>query len=370
MLNLLQSMLAFALTMLGLATIVTVVMEMITRFTRRRGRVMRHVLEILFEKEIAPLLGSLPGDRVKAAIDAVMASPIKPDQGTHWFFTPAALLMKRMLGADESTDLTTRDFLVRLSRTEVGTELYEAAKGEWEATLERIELRYEELCKASSDWFKKTSASGSLLIGILLAFALNVDGMRILHFYTANPDRAAAMVASAEQTLKLSEEAQKRLQEAGQEVPADNAGSKAELMADLEHAREVQRAIRAYGGELAAAGLPVGASFFPYCSEPAAAATRDKCRLTGMDYFFEVVLWAIVVLVSGVLIGLGAPFWYNAASGLLRATQLLRGKAAADQPISEPARAAAPGTETLRKLFERRASENDDVDLKAAQPKP
>ena len=50
----LQAALAFALTMLALATIVTVIMEILLRFFRRRNRHLRHMLELVYEKHIAP----------------------------------------------------------------------------------------------------------------------------------------------------------------------------------------------------------------------------------------------------------------------------------------------------------------------------
>lgn len=50
MLNILQAFLALAATMLALATLVTVVLEIIFRLSRRRFRIFTHLLRELFER--------------------------------------------------------------------------------------------------------------------------------------------------------------------------------------------------------------------------------------------------------------------------------------------------------------------------------
>lgn len=377
MLDLLQSVLAFVLTMLGLATIVTVILEMLGRFTRRRGRVMRHVLEIVFEKEIQPILKSkldLTGDRLKDAIDVIVASPIKPEQGDHWFFKWSAWLMKRGFGADQSSDLTARDFLIRLSRTEAGTKLYETAKDEWESTIERIETRYDELCTAASDWFKSSSAVGALLIGVALAFALNLDGMRVFDFYLKNPAKAEAVVNQAEAYLKTHDEAQKRLDAARKALDdqaiANEPNAREAARQSLDQLAATYQAIKTQERGLVAAGLPMGAAFFPYCRLTDGKTSADpRCLASGAVYFVEIVRWFFVILVSGVLIGLGGPFWYNAASGLLRVTQMMRGKVSSpEEPVAgnAPASHAPKSTAALKHLYQRRTDEMEDAKPSAA----
>jgi hypothetical protein len=56
MLNILQSFLAFAATMLVLATLVTLIIEIVARVFRRRHRIFTHLLHQLFRKELQPLI--------------------------------------------------------------------------------------------------------------------------------------------------------------------------------------------------------------------------------------------------------------------------------------------------------------------------
>jgi hypothetical protein len=370
MFDLLQSILAFVLTMLGLATIVTVILEMIGRFTRRRGRVLRHVLELVVEKEIQPILKAkvnLTDRRIRDAIDVIVMSPFKPAQGENGFFKGAAWFMTRAFGADESRELSARDFLVRLSRTEIGTELYDTAKDEWETAIQRIETRYDELSAAASEWFKNSSAVGSLVIGVALAIALNVDGMRVFDFFLKNPDQAAAVVGNAEAYLKAHENMQGQVAEAKKTLETaatDDRAARAEAERILDEVAATYQRIETQRSQLAELGLPTGAGFFPYCRPTDGKPSPDlRCEASGPAYLAALVGWLFVVVLSGVLIGLGGPFWYNAATGLLRVTQMMRGKAPPPDAASGPAAAPhAPQTAgTLKTLYEHRAAEKEDV---------
>lgn len=383
MFDLLQSILAFVLTMLGLATLVTVILEMISRFTRRRGRVMRHVLELVFEKEIGPILKdrlALTDQRIKDAIDVVVTSPFKPATGENGFFKGVAWLMTWAFGADESREMTARDFLVRLSRTEVGTELYNAAKADWDAAVERIETRYDEIAAASSEWFKNSNAVASLVIGVALAFTLNVDGMLVFDFFLRNPDQRAAVVEDAGTYLAAHEAMQGRIEEANRALEAaadDDPAARAEAQAILDEVSETYRDIQAQRRQLADIGLPTGAGFFPYCRAVGDTPSPDpRCQESGLAYGVSLARWFLIVLLSGVLIGLGGPFWYNAATGLLRVTQMMRGKAPpAEAAAGPPPAPHVPQTpDALQRVYRRRTAEKEDVgerpraDAKAPPP--
>lgn len=370
MFDLLQSILAFVLTMLGLATLVTVILEMIDRFTRRRARVLRHILELVVEKEIKRILQT-PGQwnerHARDALDVVVASPFKPAQGENRFFRAIAWLMARAFGANDSRELSARDFLVRLSRTEIGTRLYEAAKADWDGTVGRIEARYDELSAAASEWFRNSNAVASLLVGVALAFALNIDGLRVFDFFLRNPNQAAAVVGDAEAYLKAHQDAQERLAEASRTLETaamDDKASRAEAQRILGEVATTYRTVETQRHRLADLGLPTGAKFFPYC-RTAADGTDSPDPGCGQPWPARgpaLAGWFLVVGLTGVLIGLGGPFWYNAASGLLRVTQMMRGKAppvdAAGGPAPPP---HVPQTaDGLKTLFEHRTAEKED----------
>ncbi len=372
MLALLQSILAFVLTMLGMATIVTILMEAIARFTRRRGRIMRHVLRLLFEKEIRRTLSDKPTqEKIDRTIKVVLSSPLRLEASDNRFFRLVARAMKYCLGADQSTELTARDVMVRLSRTELGSELVEAAKDEWAATVERIEQRFDELAAAASEWFKNSSAIGSLAIGIVLAFAFNFDGLRVIEFYLDNPSKAEAVTAQADAIIDRYDEAQAKLGAALEPSdPPDPDTSETNLQteakASLQELSAALEAVKSRHSALIGEGLPIGFGFFPWCYGMVEGSPPDpRCLTEGTQFGGLLIFWAVVTLITGVLIGLGGPFWYNIATGLLQLTQVMRGRKPASGAETGAAEARPRDgpitTEKLLALFEARKKENDDV---------
>lgn len=367
MLDLLQSIFAFVLTLLGMATLVTVIIEMFGRFTRRRGRVLRHIVELVIRDEIRPLVAAKLGttsDAVTAAVREVMTSPIKPAVSDGRLFRPLAWLMSVGFGADSSSTLTAHDLLVRLSRTEIGAQLYEASKDEWENTVKLIEERYEELCAAASEWFRNSTAIASLLIGVLLAFGMNFDGYRVLEFYLRNPSEANAVTERAAEYLASYDDARKRLDQAIEALGADapqSADARSDAKRSLDELAATYRAIENRQRGPVAAGLPAGQAYFPYCGVLAGKKSADPECLgaEGIGFVIKLLPWAVSALISGILIGLGGPFWYNMAAGLLRVTQMMRGRTLppgeAAATASAPAGATTSTSDVLRRAYERHA---------------
>ena len=158
--------------------------------------------------------------------------------------------------------MTATEFLNRLSRTSIGTTLVEmveqrAAEGKesLEAVIGKIEARYDEIAAAASEWMKNSSAVMSLLVGIGLAFWWNIDGIKILQFYMANPSLAVMKVESAQKILDGYEATQQALKGA-QDEALDEAERKKRLKA-LEE--KVAASRKSYEAE----NIPIGWEYFP-----------------------------------------------------------------------------------------------------------
>ncbi len=374
MLDLLQSLLAFALTMLAIATIVTMIMETIARLFRRRDRLLRHLLTLVFEKEIKPLLsGRLATADITRAVAAIQTSPFVPKKNSTWL-NRLTIVLNRLLGANQSNRLTSEEFLQRLSRTEVGTRIVEEFDGvesELEQSLARIKDRYEEISTASTEWMTNSSSVLSLALGVVLALAWNIDGSRILDSYIANPSKSAEVTAQADKYIEANEAAQRRLQEALDKIdsPVNAGGGSTAAQEALQDVRDRLEAIEKQGGMLLAEGLPIGLDFYPHCRLPVFDPRQDvdpRCMnaITWGDWAWILLVWLPVVVVTGILIGLGGPFWYDAVLGLMRVTQLLRGVTGSAKADSdrEGAGGEAATDETMADLFRHRYAEIDDAD--------
>jgi hypothetical protein len=341
MLNILQAFLALAATMLALATLVTVVLEVIFRLSRRRFRIFSHLLREIFKKEIQPLLEdrllarhgqnlqTVKGEieaKLQTYLDEIRKSPLDPEKDVNPIKWLGGWL--RTLGADQSNRMTTEEFIRRLARSQVGREIYRQASGGVDKVIESVSLRYEELRSAMREYVKNSSAILSVIIGIGLAFYCNIDAFRIAQFYIQNPDIAEKVAEKAGAYAENYEKAQERLQNAIKALEEPDSGKgdlKETAKKELEAIQADFNKIPGTVDSLKMIGVPIGHNYFPYASK---SHPSDK---DGWAFYF---LWALKVFVSGVLIGLGGPFWYDAVRGLARATQMLRGRAEPSEPTS------------------------------------
>ena len=127
----------------------------------------------------------------------------------------------------------------------------------------------------------------AFLVSVALAGIGNIHVGRIVDHLRQNPDVVATINAQAEEITQAA------LQ---QPAPAP----------DTETVEEITEALNAYRAELtdiqATYDLPIGFDYYPYGD---ALAYEHENAVIGFG------LWAIHILISGLLIGLGAPFWYR-----------------------------------------------------------
>lgn len=360
--DLLLALLAFAVTMLVLATVVTTVLELIARLVRRRTRVFAHLLEVVFDKEIRPILearlraAGVAADRARSDFaKTIMQSPLLRDDSR-----ASRVLGVLLPNAQVSDQLTTEEFVRRLARTEVGRQLAAEASVQIRAVVERITRRYEEMCDAAREYFRNSSGVLSLVVGIAIAVGYNIDALRILRYFIDNPQVSAAMAADAERALENYKAADQRLKATLKSLearPAQPGPDKEAAQEDLESIRKLMAETKGSLESLRAKGLPIGMDYFPHCVILGKAGASDPaCQGGGLKaQLGDLVLWLLAAVVSGLAIGLGGPFWYDAVTGLMRVTQMMRGRAPpADAAAGAAAAAPASSTDVFLKHVETR----------------
>ena len=364
MIEILEMALAFAVTMLSLATVVTLLMEIVARLTRRRSRLLKHMLRKLYTEEFEALFGPSSPDQtatMQAFVESVQRSPLDQTAPQSALSKLSNWLVNR-LHVDEAEQLSRTEFLSRLARSKVGQRIQTSMAAETDRYVEYIGFRFDELAAAATERVKGTSSVLSLTIGIALAFTCNIDGYRLASHFIDDPQAARLVASKADQVVKTYEAAEARLQQVAEQA-ADNA-----LEEDLEAAQRSLAEIQAQLDELHSLGLPFGVEYFPYCrygalddharypckgngpAEPLDDPSRGAAvsTVSASKLFFEYLLWAFRVAITGILIGLGGPFWYDAVRGLTRTLQMARGRsdaassavAVAGSPDSTPGSAA------------------------------
>ena len=403
MMQLLDAILSFALTMAALATVVTVIMEAGLRMARMRKKNLIEVMKLLNEE----LKKSLPEMKDKERRDFFVQVVNNPAEAS-------IKEIKQLKNKWES--LTSDQLFDHLGRNKADTRykrlvlflrgivvdkkwasLFEKVSLEYmlhcladtpsvkQASLslcksERLKIRfnriarkYEEFGSSVSASFKRQAQVWSIGIGIALAIVANIHGLRIFEAYRLNPDLAAVVIEKQSEFLTNQEAASKRTEEfiaiearlkqarealAEAEVKGANAAdveklkqqvaqANAELKVQSSSEKIQQAAIRAQQqiDDLTELGIPIGWEFYPRCpfgeDNSAWTASSPECRAipekergydgswvlyricyTFFSDFWGGVIWFFIVVITGIFIGLGAPFWFDVAK---RVSQIRKG---------------------------------------------
>jgi len=323
--ELVDSVLAFALVMTALASVVTLLMEACHRVLRLRVKGMDALFSQFYDDVLSKKLNIGAEDK-EEIFRAVLINPARKIilVSSHPIF-PNAVIEQMM----RSTDLSSDDLLSRLKKTNAFNELRTNAEAEIRKTLESIQDEYDAYSAAMSDYFKRRAKLFSLLVGVLLAFGANIDGVRIYESLKINPEIRASIIsqqASIEQKYK---QAQQKLDAVASNSSAVPENNKEEIKALKQSLEEATSGIP----EIASLGLPIGWRYFPAdtnarSDKQAATFTQSITVLAGRitDDWFAHIVWAFKVLVTGLLIGLGAPFWFEIVVKLTRMKQGLKAK--------------------------------------------
>lgn len=304
----LDAIIAVALTLAALATVVTILLEIFIRVAGLKARGQVALFGRLFDDVLSRQMpdGAVKWEIVKAVLesrgtDRKMAASEKDQR---YFGTAAGPIYD---------GVSLEHFLRRLLETSPAAALVAETEEALKAKLGLIARKYEEYCSALGADFKRNALRWSVWTGIVLAFAMNADGLRLFSTYMGDS--------------ALRERAIERLAESEMTEPASVAGS--------EGAGDVLAGVRAARGQLElidAAALPLGASYFPYCHVPwlhggETASPDPLCQNPEAASPVAGLLWLLKVLATGILIGLGAPFWYDVAKRLSEVRSAFGGKA-------------------------------------------
>ena len=362
--------LAFALTMAALATVVTVVMEICLRVIRMRKKNFVSVMQLLNKELDKGYLDMGTAERwqffVRVLKNPAVASQPWPAPNLHNEKIEdhlAAIRKSRLAGVFEKVSL---EYLLRcLAECDVVKKASHETGEAIRAEFNRIARKYEEFSSSVSESFKLNSQSWSIIIGIVLAFVANIDGLRIFQAYRSDPELVMAVIEKQDTFIEENQNVQNALQKytdlrekldetdkklaaAIQNNTTDVAALKKEkeeldaAIAQQSGIAEIQKTIqnsRQQIANLVSLGVPIGWDYYPNCpygkTELDWAMSDAQCQgvpekahdfndskyhyravQTLMKDFPGMVAWLFRVMFSGILIGLGAPFWFDVAKRL------------------------------------------------------
>jgi len=321
----LDAALAFALTMLAVSTLVTQIVRLFrnTFVVRKEG--MQEMLNEYFTQELKPVVdrelnrlkdrvtdqiaaevGTLAG---KLGVKLLPTSNDPQSPKAHPLYTTEEL--------EKLTDETTEDMIERLKRSDMGKKLLQNLGDKAQAVFDELGKRYEIVGKKATESFRNKSRSWATGIALVLALAVNIDSIHIANTYLKNEGSRQAVIAQKDAFVEDYNALAKTLeQEQGKET-----FTKEELEQAFKDSREQLNTVTS-------AGFPIGWSYFPhsYFQKEGVASTDFQNRNTFLGW----LTWLLGVLLTGVLAGLGGPFWYDVVAGVSRVVQSTR--AAAKKP--------------------------------------
>jgi hypothetical protein len=351
--NLLEGSIAFALALAGLATLCTVLIEILHRLFGLRAEGLRIMLDAYFEDVLKSRLPAQDVARLKAnLLGKLTQSSLIKQLGDGWSWMPK-FVRQRLLQADS---LSAQDFLRRLPDSDVFKHLKEQAGDQAEQMRKELGEKYEQYGAAASDYFKHRAQLLSILAGLALALFGNIHAGRIFDAFVKNPELAQRMEAQADDIRAALE---KQTQVVAQPAAKPAAGAEDTLKRIVADVESTKASLQRYQ-EM---GLPIGWAYYPNCFEQsghdphcgkalnharernavagANADLRSSLLLTACHDVTGFLLWLFTVVLTGVLIGLGGPFWYDLAMRLSQVKQAIAGKPAGQ---AEAEQVPAPAT--------------------------
>jgi len=280
--------------------------------------------------------------------------------------------------SDTLDTLSEDEFKTRFSASTAGKAL--AAQMEtavdaagFEAGLQKLYEQFIAYGHAATEDFSRIARRHSLVFAAMLAFGANIDAFNLLETYLAQPALRGAIIARYESTAKTGAADPQKA-----DAPAANAspsrkideleklllsaapGKKDEIEAKAREARDaIQATESAYADTRqvlthATTTFPAGWDRYPGCdtgnTDPrctallALAPGHPKASWAGGSAWSALgndtsraLRWLIGVILSVVMLGLGAPFWIQTINGLLRARDLVRGGNQAGDGTRPPA---------------------------------
>jgi hypothetical protein len=374
---LIDSALAFAITMLALSLTCSAFIELIHRAFKMREAGLKYMLEQLFDQVLVNYVKSPAGMR-ESFVKSMTANraPIGLDNpAANGTPKPKSRLRKicdglgNIWGGRSITQLTPIEFMERLGSTDLGKEIKAAAakdtanaEATTDAVLKDIALKFEAFGKDAAAYFEGRARFLSVTVAIALAFLVHVDAIDLFRTYLQNPNATASVIAQSQAITGQMKSMQQALDASKNLAPATASDPSSDYA--KEQAEKLQNDVLAAisdAGKMVKQFTDLGAPFgwsdariiasnmwvlvwtckeLEQGQEPSWLGTlwqsckandegyKGPPRLQYRNVWFGIPktlnVW-FCLLLGGFLIGLGAPFWYDAVTGLANISKVVGG---------------------------------------------
>ena len=375
--QLLDASLAFALTLAAFATVVTIIMEAYLRIVRMKKKNLVEVIKKLNDELGQGPLNLSPEERLNF-FSKVVENPfngINLGDTIDWSSkkNKETILSDFISKFDKTKNLkgnykkVTLEFVLRcLAESETVKTASLEASDRLKTELNRIARKYEDLGSSVSARFKEHAQMYSIAIGVILALTANIDGLRIFDAYRTDPKLALAVIEKQESLIEKNQEIQAAMKslnelylredekkgaidtaESGKKSADEINRLKAELqqipdkISESPEITAIQKSIQEAKNQVVGLrniGVPIGWDYYPNCKDIISENEEKDCKgfwacilTTFISDFPGFMAWVLRVFVTGILIGLGAPFWFDVAKRLSQIRTGLKNPNASDE---------------------------------------
>ena len=331
----LDTALAFALTMLAVSTLVTFIIRLGQNAAKLRRSVMKEMLDDYLTKELKPVV-ERELNRLQSTANAALEAELKPladklavalplinekpptsggqppSTSDHPLFTKEEL--------EQLIELSTVDFVERLKRSDMGAKLLKELGDKAQTVFDELGKRYEVVGDKFTKSFREHSRKWATVVALVVAFILNIDSIFIVNTYINNEGMRQTVIAQKDSL----EQGYKTIAEQLEQDQAKTEITKAEFEQAFSDTKEQLDVFTS-------AGFPIGWSYFPHTciQDSQISACAERSSFPGW------ITWLFGCILTGLLAGLGGPFWYDVVTGISRAVQSVRSIKKPDTSLQE-----------------------------------
>ncbi len=301
----LEAAMAFCVVMMVLSTMVTVLVESFYhRLFKLRQRGMRQLVAALYEDIIKPRLAGVPASASQFSKDLTTLRYMPFSKQLSGFSGWFRQHWHCIIVGKEVQAMTALEFIARFAQTPAGKALAERAEALAAGCAEQyvqdflddLVAKFNEYGNNTRDYFAKRAQMVSVLFSILLVVMLNLNVIDVFNTVLKDDKIRQQLLAQSDLVALAMQQQQRSADQAVAQLQTTESPAQAISTAEgstqaekslTEASAQLQHSLR----QLQDAGLPFGE---PWPAELWAFAER-----------------ALLVIFSGLLVGLGGPFWFD-----------------------------------------------------------
>jgi hypothetical protein len=221
---------------------------------------------------------------------------------------------------DELKEMSSEDLIAELKKHEMGRTLLTELGNKANGVFDQIARRYDAFGARVTESFKRSSQSWATGIAFLCALVLNIDSIFVAQSYVKNKEMRDGVIANLPAVASAYSNAvaqANELDKAAKTNVAQNssnavaAAAVTNQFASLNKSyEELQNSVK----QLSGMGIPIGWDYFPHCL----LLQKDGCSPAELSRGTcgGSIKWLLGCCITGLLAGLGAPFWYDVILGI------------------------------------------------------